>query len=225
MARGKSRLAPGLTITDYSTPARIRESFGSEKAIRQEYTRQRDIMRKRVGRLESAGERDNWVYSVFGDFKSAMPEAKTLSTDEMMHILAVSSRVLSGAYQSTLREIKASREEQIEAMRAEAEAEGDEETAEALAKGLSSAQFARLNRVTGMIERIVGRNIDTKEVRRNIVNTIVQAGSKRSLLSIAAQVINDLDIGNEDSISQLSSRFTAKGTTRVSWAKAHSNRR
>lgn len=225
MARSKSRLATGLTIIDYSTPAKIYASFGTERAIRQEYTRQRDIMRKRVYRLESAGERDNWVYNVFGDFKSAMPEAKTLSTDEMMHILAASSRVLSGAYQSTLRDIKASRQEQVEAMRAEAEAEGDEETAEALAKGLSSSQFAKLNRVTGMIERIVGRNIDTKEVRRNIVNTIVQAGSKRSLLSIAAQVINELVLGDDDSLEKLGAQFTAKGTTRVSWAKAHSNRR
>ena len=223
--RTKSRLAPGTSITDYASASRIRSAFGSEKAIREEYSRQRSIIRKRIERMSAAGETSNWLYNTFGDLQTAMPSSKGLSTETMMQIMASSSRALSGAYQSTLTDVVASRKDTIEAMKTAAEEAGDDEFAALLDRGVSAAQWKRVTTAMGMIQRITGRNIDSETTMRSITEAVLTSKSKRSVLSIASQVINDLGLGDVDAIEKLSERFTASGSTRVSWSKAHKQRR
>ena len=220
-SKNSARLAPGTTIVDYSSPGRIRAAFGSEKAIREEYSRLRSITRKRVERLEKAGETHNWLYRTFGDLKTALPSSRGLSTGEMMTRMAAAARAVGGGYQSTLREIKEARREQASALAVEAEESGDTELAELLRKNPTSAQWDRINRVMGMIRKTVGKSISSDDVQMAAIKEVLSSKSKRSLLSIAASVINDLDMGDENSLEALKAQFTTKGTTRISWKQSH----
>lgn len=122
-------------------------------------------------------------------------------------------------------QIKASRRDTIEALKAAAEEAGDDDAVAALNKGVSSAQWSKVTKAMGMIRSVTGRQYDSDQTMRKLIELTVNSKSKRSIISLAAQIINDLGLGDEDAVEKLSERYTAAGSTRVAWKKAHRNRK
>ena len=221
--RGKSHLAPDTTIMDYVSPARIREAFGSEAAIRAEYSRQRSIIRKRIERMQQAGETSNWVYNQFGNLTESMPTARDLSTDDMMKIMSASARVLSGGYNATMREIRASRQSAQEALAAQAEENGDDETADYLRNKMTNAQWRRITQIVGMLQGIMGKKAqDSNELFFAATDVVMNNRGERSLLTLVSTTISEFALDAD--INEVAEKFTSKGRVRMSWKKAHSKR-
>ena len=153
--RSKSRLKEGLTQMDYSSAKRIRAAFGDEASIRKEYTRMRDIIQKRVGRMEEAGETRNNFYRIFG--KNPLPKLKDTTTKEMLMKMAPMARALSGAYSSDLRSVRAERTSAKEKLAGKARAAGDEESAQDF-ENLSDSQYEKIKIMFGILENVLGRN-------------------------------------------------------------------
>lgn len=222
--RPKSRLPKGTGVENFSSPTKIMKTLGTEKAIREEYSRQRSIIRKRIERLRAAGETDNWMYKTFGHMDRDLPSSRGLSTQTMMKLMAPMSRALSGGYKSDLTSIRAARKEYQSDLADQAEEAGDEDTAAAI-RNMSSAQFGKAMRIVGMIQRVTGKGLTSDELVEAAVEMVATSkGKKMSLFSMASEVINKLGLDSDDDtdvISKMGAMFTAKGTIRASWKREH----
>ena len=235
-----ARLPEGTTLLDFATPGAILRAFeGDERRIRAEYSRQRSIVRKRIERMAAAGETENFVYRKYGDLKSALPTADRLSTRQMLDILTSTASTIGGGYQSTLRDIKKRRqrlrktiEEQEQKGEAKVKTRGkgkkataeDESADEGDGGKLSDAQLRKIQKLMGMTQFVLGKARDSGELLEMVTDTVRRGGGKRNLLSMAAEILNAYGAAETEDLEGLKSRFTAKGTTRVSWAKAHGKR-
>lgn len=229
--RQGATLARGTTFLDYASPARILAAFENDmRKIRAEYSRQRSIIRKRVERMEKAGEIYNPYYERFGRNRElSLPTVKTLSDADLLLMLSSTARGIAGGYQATVSEIRESRADTLGALKAQAEAAGDEDLAEALAKGLSAKQLAQVGRIMGMIKRVVGKTEDSNTVRETAMRVVLGKRKGESLLGMAARTMDLLGVGEDEegntgNLEALKERYTQKGTVRVSWKKAHSKR-
>lgn len=218
------------TIIDYASPSRIMDLYGGDmKAIRAEYSRERSIVRKRVERMEAAGETSNITFQKFGNVKEQLPTVKELSDSEVLDMLGEMARQIGGGYKSTtLSQIQESRKDWQETMRQQAEDMGDEDLAEALNKPLTPKQFDNLRRMMGMIQKVVGKQQTSDTVLQAALKQILKGGKKESLLTKAARALDELGIDETpdggDALEVIKSQYTAKGTNRVSWQKAHGKR-
>ena len=231
-----ARLPEGMTLLDFASPAAIMRAFqGDEKRIRAEYSRQRSIVRKRVERMKAAGETDNFVFRKYGDLKQALPTAKQLTTRQMMEILTNTGSTIAGGYQSTLSDIRQRRrklkktiEEAQQQQREKAKGKkgvsaaagedgGDE------GEALTDAQVKKVQQLMGMTQFVLGKAQDSDTILEEATKIVKRGGKQRNLLTMAAEILTRFDADVED-LEGLRSRFTAKGTTRVSWAKAHKGR-
>lgn len=234
-----ARLPEGTTLLDFATPGAILRAFeGDERRIRAEYSRQRSIVRKRIERMAAAGETENFVYRKYGDLRSALPTADKLSTRQMLDILTSTASTIGGGYQSTLRDIKQRRQrlrktieeqEQKEGAKAKTRTKGkrttdDESGDEGDGGKLTDAQLRKIQKLMGMTQFVLGKARDSGELLEMVTDTVRRGGSKRNLLSMAAEILNAYGAAEPEDLEGLKSRFTAKGTMRVSWAKAHGKR-
>ena len=227
-----AKLPEGLTLLDFASPAAIMRAFqGDEKRIRAEYSRQRSIVRKRVERMKAAGETDNFVYRKYGDLKQALPTADQLSTRQMMEILTNTGSTIAGGYQSTLSDIRQRRrrlKKTIEEAQERGKAKGKKGAAAADEGGdegeaLTDAQVKKIQQLMGMTQFVLGKAQDSDTILEEATKIVKRGGKQRNLLTMAAEILTRFDADVED-LEGLRSRFTAKGTTRVSWAKAHKGR-
>lgn len=230
-----AKLPEGMTLLDFASPAAIMRAFqGDEKRIRAEYSRQRSIVRKRVERMAAAGETDNFVFRKYGDLKQALPTADQLSTRQMMEILTNTGSTIAGGYQSTLSDIRQRRrklrktiEEAQEKQRGKAK--GKKGAAAAGEDGgddgeaLTDAQVKKIQQLMGMTQFVLGKAQDSDTILEEATKIVKRGGKQRNLLTMAAEILTRFDADVED-LEGLRSRFTAKGTTRVSWAKVHKGR-
>ena len=220
-----ARLPEGTFLTDFSSPERVRQTLGSAAAIQAEYSRQRSIIRKRVERMAAAGEVYNRLYKTFGNLAEDLPAVKNLTTEQMAKLLGATSRAIAGGYQNTLKEIRSARKEAVSVMRQRAEEEDDSELAAALSKEPTPAQMARIHTIMGMVQRTLGRKmVDSNELLEDATKMVMTSKSKTSLLTLASQVMAAQGYDDMDDLMAMKDHFTAKGTTRVSWAKAHKAR-
>ena len=227
--RGKSSLAKGTVLTDYATPSRIRKAFNeSESAIRKEYSRQRSIIRKRVERLAEAGETYNKFYQRFGNLQEALPTSKNLSTEQMLRIMSSSAAALSGAYQTTLTQIKEARKETFESLKAQAEFYGDTKLSKLLEREPTAKQYERIRKLYGMLKHAGAHRIKgSGDTYQEATEAVLSNDGKTSLLTLADQVMDKIGIQFEervDMFGQMKEKYTAKGTERVSYAKAQGKR-
>lgn len=225
--RKQAGLKSGTTLTDYASGSRIEKAFGgSMKDIRAEYSRQRSIIRKRVERMEEAGETYNKFYGIFGD-RSAIPSAKGLTDAQVLKHLSMTAQAIGGGYVSTVSEIRERREELRERMLAEAEEYQDVELAEVLKKPLTPKQYGQVGRVMGMIRQAIGQYVGSDEVYQEALKVVLKDGGKTSLLTLANKVLN-MTMGEEnvstEFLENMKEKYTAKGTVRVSYKKAHRKR-
>ena len=228
-----AKLPEGMTLLDFASPAAIMRAFqGDEKRIRAEYSRQRSIVRKRVERMKAAGETDNFVYRKYGDLKQALPTADQLSTRQMMEILSNTGSTIAGGYQSTLSDIRQRRrrlKKTIEEAQERGKAKGKKGAAAADEGGgdegeaLTDAQVKKIQQLMGMTQFVLGKAQDSDTILEEATKIVKRGGKQRNLLTMAAEILTRFDADVED-LEGLRSRFTAKGTTRVSWAKAHKGR-
>ena len=89
---------------------------------------------------------------------------------------------------------------------------------------LSDTQLRKIQKLMGMTQFVLGKARDSGELLEMVTDTVRQGGSKRNLLSMAAEILNAYGAAEPEDLEGLKSRFTAKGTMRVSWAKAHGKR-
>lgn len=82
------------------------EKFGSESAIRAEYTKLRDALHKRVERVRSAGllNKDTVLYQ----YRKGIPKAKGVSTEKLLVDLGKMARTIEYSKTSTLAGARAS---------------------------------------------------------------------------------------------------------------------
>ncbi len=225
--RKQAGLKSGTTLTDYASGSRIEKAFGgSMKDIRAEYSRQRSIIRKRVERMEEAGETYNKFYGIFGD-RSAIPSAKGLTDAQVLKHLSMTAQAIGGGYVSTVSEIRERREELRERMQDQAEEYGDTELAEMLKRPLTPSQYARAGRLMGMIRQALGKYLGSDDTYQESLKVILKDDGKTSLLTLANRVLNNV-LGEEnvsvEYLEKMKEKYTAKGTVRVSYAKAHRKR-
>ena len=81
------------------------EKFGSESAIRAEYTKLRDVLHKRVERVRAAGllNKDSTLYQ----YRKGIPKAKGVSTEKLLADLGKMARTIEYSKTSTLRGARA----------------------------------------------------------------------------------------------------------------------
>lgn len=228
-----AKLPEGMTLLDFASPAAIMRAFeGDEKRIRAEYSRQRSIVRKRVERMKAAGETDNFVYRKYGDIKNDLPTADQLTTRQMMEILTNTGSTIAGGYQSTLSDIRQRRrrlKKTIEEAQERGKAKGKkgasaaDEGAGDEGEALTDAQVKKIQQLMGMTQFVLGKAQDSDTILEEATKIVKRGGKQRNLLTMAAEILTRFDADVED-LEGLRSRFTAKGTTRVSWAKAHKGR-
>ena len=221
MARRTSKsagLPEGLTLLDFSSAAAIKRALGSDRAIRAEYSRQRSIVRKRMERMAAAGETSNRAFQRFGDIRTALPTARELSTTQMLEILQRTSQELAGGKVSTLREARKSKRNKARSFNEAAKATGMDHP-------LTDNQIERISRLMGMVQTVLGKKAYDSGGQQEEATALVTApgGSKRSLLSMAAEMLSRYDADIED-MEKVKERFTSKGTLRVSWTKARKKR-
>ena len=220
--RRGAKLPPNTSLLDFSTPAKILEKLGSDAAVRREYSRQRSIIRKRVERMAAQGETSSQFYKTFGDLATALPTAKGLSTQEMLMRMTASARAIGGGYQSTLTQVKAARQETASRLADQARQVGDVETANALERGLTPSQMEKMGKLWGILRATMGkrfsRAIGSGDINLMIAETVIEG--KRSVLSMAATLINDLGGGTAE-LEGAMERYTQTGKERVAWTRSH----
>lgn len=229
--RTGARLAEGTTLIDYASHSRIMKAFNNDmRAIRAEASRERSIIRKRIERMEKAGETYNKFYEKYGQNKEAMlPNLKNLSDAEVLEFLGMYAQGLGGGYQSTVTDIRKSREEVVESLRLEAEESGDEEFAFALAKPPTAKQMADVGRLMGMIQKVVGKLVDSGTTYQLAMKMILGRDKKESLLSKASRMMQTLGLdededGNVSRLEELKKTFKANGQYRASYLKSRGKR-
>ena len=228
MKRQGASLKKG-SLVDYSSASRIMSLYGNDMAaIRAEYSRQRSIVRKRVERMAAAGETTNITFKKFGNVHEQLPTVRSLSDAQVLEMLTRTSRQLAGGYKATLSEIRQGRRDLQETIRQQAEDAGDEDLAQALDKPLTPSQWEKVVRLMGMVQKVNGKTWSSDIVLQSAMKVVLEGKRKESLLTKAARLLSDLGIDEDpsgkDALESVKEQFTAKGTTRVSWAKAHGKR-
>lgn len=216
------------TLIDYASPSRIMDLYGGDmKAIRADASRLRSIVRKRAERMEAAGETSNITYQKFG--KEGIPAINTLTDQQVLDLEGELARQIGAGFKTaTLSGIQESNKDWQEAMKDQAETMGDEDLAEALQKPLTPKQIDNLKRMMGMIQKVVGKQQTSDTVLQAALKQILKGGKKESLLTKAARALDELGIDETpeggDALEAIKSQYTAKGTNRVSWQRAHGKR-
>ena len=227
----KASLPAGMTLLDFASPARIMKAFDNDmKAIRAEYSRERSINRKRVERMREAGETYNPYYKHYGEkFDKVMPSARELTDQELLRALSVAAHGIGGGYLSTVKDIRESRTDTIEALKLQAEDDEDEELLAALSKKPTAKQMADVGKMMGMIERTVGKLMDSGTVYQEAIKSVMNGKKGESLLTKTARVMQELGIdtdetGEQDNLERLKSMHTQKGDLRASYKKSRQKR-
>ena len=227
----KSLLREGTIPHDYRSLASQIRTLGSEHDVREEYSRLRSIIRKRVERMASAGETENTFYRKFGDLGHALPSARGLSTQELSMRLSVAAHALGGGFSGTVREIKESRRAAMERLAQQAEDEGDDETAEFFRDpaNINPKKWAKFQKVMGLVFSVVGKSVGSGDVEQAAAKIVLgETGKKKSVLQMAAEVTSDLGLDPDTEMNLLEfmkKRYREDGQERVSWKKAHKRRR
>ena len=227
MKRQGASLKKG-TLVDYSSASRITTLYGNDMAaIRTEYSRQRSIIRKRVERMAAAGETSNITYQKFGNVAEQLPTVRSLTDSQVLEMLTRTSGQIAGGYNATLSQVREARARATKDLRIEAEAAGDTELATFLSKPMTPAQYRRIGRLTSML-REVALKIPTGDVYSVAAKEVLGKDSKESLFDKAKRALKVLGIDEiEDgtlALERIKQQFTSKGTTRISWKRAHSRR-
>ena len=226
--RKSASLKEGTTLYDYSSATRIKEAFGNNmRDIRAEASRYRSILRKRVERMEQAGETYNKFYNLYKDRERMLPSIKGLSDTQVMKYLSMYAQAIGGGYVSTVSEIREHRDELRQRMYDEAEEFGDEELMEYLKRPITPRQYGQIGRIMGMIRTAIGQYVGSDDVYQEAMKVVLADDGKTSLLTLANKVLDNM-IGEENVESEMrdamKERYTARGTTRVSYKKAHGKR-
>lgn len=115
MARvSPDQLDPRNRLELYSKDAIRNADFWTDKLIREEYSRLRDIARKRLTRIKAAGEMDSWAWRKYSD---AFPTARGQSTAEIADKLPALARFIA-AKTSTISGIRAQQTKAVETLQA-----------------------------------------------------------------------------------------------------------
>ena len=198
--RGKSNLPRGMSLVDFASPAKIRHAFGDNMSkIRAEYSRQRSIIRKRLERMEKAGETYNWLYRQFADMDRDLPSLKGLSDAEVMRQLTRTSMALSGAYHSTVKEIREARLNEQRALYEEAKLHGDIAMMMELDRGISASDWDRINQLTDILRNITGKTVGSGDTRQAATKAVLGSDRKESLLTLAKRAADSIQYKDEKS--------------------------
>lgn len=218
-------------VTDYASPSRILNLFGNNmKEIRAEYSRQRSIIRKRVERMEAAGETTSQFYKAFG-VNRLKPVAQLSDREILMQLTRTASALASGR-RSSLQQIRDARKAAQADLLMEAKKEGDTELAQLLSKPMTDKQYRDALTVMHLVYSVVGDAYQSSSWRES-VKLVLNKKKGDTLLSMASSVLSSMDWDGEDqeggmasikAMEQLHARYTSRGKTRVSWSKARNKR-
>ena len=102
MARKYAGFSKG-TLADYASPSRIENLFNnSMKDIRAEASRMRSIIRKRMERMEIAGETTNRSFELFGDRKTSLPSINSMTDAQVKEFMSRAAQQIGGGHMATL---------------------------------------------------------------------------------------------------------------------------
>lgn len=228
--RTGARLAEGTTITDYSNPTRILRTFNNDmRAIRAEYSRQRSIIRKRLDRLEKAGEVYNKFYQYYGkDRNVQIPSLKGLSDSDVLDMLSRTAGGIGRGFQSTVKEVREARKEVFAQLELEAEESGDTAFAQQMKEGLTASQYSKVGYIMRMINKVVGRLNSSDEAYQKAMKYVVNSSDpKESLLSKAGRIIKEMGLDPDDTIvklEDLKNTFKNNGQYRANYLKSRGKR-
>ena len=230
-------LKSGTTVSDYMSQRALLRAFGSESAVRTELSRLRSIVAKRTERMAAAGETENAFYQKFGGLRQKLPTVSGLSMREMAAWMKTFAHSMAGSKAaSSLEEVRTRRKEGTERLIKQAEKAGDTTLVEDLKKNPSASQWKQIRKVMDMIYKVGGRDVNSGTVFTLTMKTVLEPDldeesekkgkkkKKRNLLSLAAEVMQRMETAKVENLEELQKRFTAQGTTRVSWEKAHKKR-
>lgn len=225
-------LAKGTQLTDYANPSRIMRAFdGDMSRIRAEYSRQRSIIRKRIERMESAGEVHNDFYRRFGNMKESIPSLKGLSNEQVMRAMSGTANALVGGYQTTLKEIRQARQEAFEEFKAQAENAGDKKlVAELNKQGLTSEAYDNIKTLMGYMQNAgVIKFKPSKPVYDAVIKEYYKRKDGESLADIASKVVKKLRLRVSDDqraeiMENIQRGANASGGKTVSFDKARKKR-
>ena len=228
--RTGARLAEGTTITDYANQTRILKAFDNDmRAIRAEYSRQRSIIRKRLDRLEKAGEVYNKFYQYYGkDRNVQIPSLRGLSDSDVLDMLSRTAGGIGRGFQTTVKEVREGRETVFENLRKEAETSGDIEFADFIKDGLTAEQYSRVGYVMRMINKVIGRLNSSDEAYQKAMKYVVNSSDpKESLLRKASRIVSEMGLDSElelDALQDLKKMFKNNGQYRASYLKSRRKR-
>ena len=216
-------------VTDYASPSRILSLFNHDmKAVRAEYSRQRSIIRKRVERMEAAGEISSSFYQNFG--KNRLKPVKELSDREILMQLTRTASALAGGRKSSLQQIRDARKAAQADLLMEAKKAGDTELAKMLEKPMTDKQYRDALTIMHLVYTVASEAYDHSAWRES-VKLVLNKKKGDTLLSMAASILSSMDFDEDEegqggmkAMEELKSRFTSRGKTRVSWSKAHGRR-
>lgn len=248
----KNKLNPTKSLVDYASQDRILKAYDNNmKAIREDASRYRSIIRKRLDRMEAAGEIYNPYYEFYKDREKTIAPIRGMSDKEVMRILPTWAAGVSGAYKDTLSEVRQARKD-VAAAWASVMAENQKEdiqrkTAEAIEKGeeidlddddltdwgsavenITPEQLADVGRIMGMITHAVGikgKLLDSSSVYQDALKAVL-GKDKHSLLTKATQIIKNmgLDDSNSSGIEKMKDKYNWQGRVKVSYQKSHKKR-
>ena len=223
-------LAKGTQLVDYANPSRILRAFDNDMSrIRAEYSRQRSIIRKRIERMEKAGEIHNDFYRRFGNMQEAIPSLKGLSNEQVMRAMSGTANALVGGYQTTLKEIKEARLTAFEEFKAQAKKEGDKKLLQELeTQGLSSQGYQDIRTLMGYLENAgVIKVKPSKSVYTSVIKAYYKKKENESLMDIASKVVKRLRLDADTKsgmLEKIQSRSNAPGGKSVSFNEARRKR-
>ena len=223
-------LAKGTQLVDYANPTRILRAFDEDmRRIRAEYSRQRSIIRKRIERMEAAGEIHNDFYRRFGNTQEAIPSLKGLSNEQVMRAMSGTANALVGGYQTTLKEIKEARLTAFEEFKAQAKKEGDKKLLQELeTQGLPSQGYQDIRTLMGYLENAgVIKVKPSKSVYTSVIKAYYKKKDNESLMDIASKVVKRLRLDADTKsgmLEKIQQRSNAPGGKSVSFSEARRKR-
>lgn len=223
-------LAKGTQLVDYANPSRILRAFDNDMSrIRAEYSRQRSIIRKRIERMEKAGEIHNDFYRRFGNMQEAIPLLNGLSNEQVMRAMSGTANALVGGYQTTLKEIKEARLTAFEEFKAQAKKEGDKKLLQELeTQGLSSQGYQDIRTLMGYLENAgVIKVKPSKSVYTSVIKAYYKKKDNESLMDIASKVVKRLRLDADTKsgmLEKIQQRSNAPGGKSVSFNEARRKR-
>lgn len=248
----KNKLNPSKSLVDYASQDRILKAYNNNmKEIREDASRYRSIIRKRLDRMESAGEIYNPYYEFYKDREKTLASIKGMSDREVMRILPTWAAGVSGAYKDTLGEVRQARQDTIDTWsKVIAEAQKDEiqrKTAEAIEKNveieldeddltdwgskvenITPEQLADVGRIMGMITHAVGikgKLLDSSSVYQDAMKAVL-GKDEHSLRTKAVNIIKSMGLDDEDmsGIEKMKDKYNWQGRVKVSYQKSHKKR-